>query len=88
MAKTLNQRMGDLEICENEHWEATRAHLKAQSVILESVCVPICAITPALIPVIIKNLQTLEKEEHIQNGHPMMLQELRNALILFQKLIG
>jgi len=85
---SIEQRLRTLEKraqIENERFEATKAHLKALSTILDCIGAPICAANPPILPVIIKNLKECEKEMRKLNQHEILLWQLRRARGFFEK---
>jgi len=59
---------------------------KAYRVIIDALAAPICASTPEILPVIIKNLEAYEREAKLQNSHVATLAELRGAREFFESL--
>jgi hypothetical protein len=67
-----------------ERWHATKAHVKALSMAIDCIGEPICQVNPRLISMIIKNLKTFEKEAKLQNGHSVLIWQLRETRKFFE----
>lgn len=84
----IEQRLKALEKrtrADDERWRMLDEHTKAVALIRRAISAPICATMPSILPTIIENLRTAEKEARALNAHAKMIVEIRSARKVFEE---
>jgi hypothetical protein len=71
---------------DSERWRMLDADAKASRIIRNCIARAVCAANPAILPIIIKNLQSFEDASRTLNEHEKTIVEVRSAREWFEEL--